>query len=301
MPTMGCWVALLFALLKREACFQLYTAFALILSLASAIICTMKRFLFFAMAGALACAPVLAACPFSYWFTFRGTAVYRTADQSAYLYKTNYIAIDADGAPNAYGPNDTGIDTNVHAGFPGQSWWPYVLVPDPVDPSKPYVQTSGTYKGMYVSKTHLYNTMGAYTDPATYVDALKIPYIVFPTGFMEIKGAGGMGDFGVAIAATADGKRRYRSPAIVADSGGGAEPPLGEVSVYLANALGGKNVNPRNGAGQPKGPFVHVIFPGTKLSPAWPLTKQQIQDRSEGLLKTVGGWAAVEYCKRTLP
>ena len=241
--------------------------------------------------------PAMAACPFSYWFTFRGTAVYRTADQTAYLYKTNYIAIDADGAPNAYGPNDTGLDTNVHAGYPKQTWWPSVLVQDPTDPTQPYIQASGPYKGLYVSKTHLADPNGKATDPATYVDAVRIPYIVFPTGFMDIKGTGQMGDFAVAMA----GNGKYKVPAIVADSGGGAEPPLGEVSVYLANALGGKNVNPRNGAGQPKGPFVHVIFPASKLSPAWPLSKKQIQDRSEILLKTVGGWPAIESCKRSLP
>jgi hypothetical protein len=39
---------------------------------------------------------------------FRGKKIYRQADNLAYAYETNFKAVDADGAPNAYNPQDTG-------------------------------------------------------------------------------------------------------------------------------------------------------------------------------------------------
>jgi hypothetical protein len=41
---------------------------------------------------------------------FRGTQIYRQATNLAYAYETTFKAVDADGAPNAYNPDDTGLD-----------------------------------------------------------------------------------------------------------------------------------------------------------------------------------------------
>jgi hypothetical protein len=57
------------------------------------------------------------------------------------------------------------------------------------------------------------------------------------------------------------------SAAIVADVGP-RNDPLGEVSIRLAENLGGHNVNPRNGAGMPTGRFAYVVFPRSKATPA---------------------------------
>lgn len=101
-----------------------------------------------------------------------------------------------------------------------------------------------------------------------------------------------MGDLGYAVN-IATGKV---SAFIVAEVG----PPnaeLGEMSIALATALGGINPNPRTGAGVPKGKTIYVVFPKSRLVPAWPLTNAQIAANAERLLETIGGSAVIEACK----
>jgi hypothetical protein len=259
------------------------------------------RLLAVVLSIALGAVPVSAksasTCEFIEWQTFRGTKIFKHKRVSAYFYQPTHLAIDADGAPNAYGPNDSGLDINVHAGYPGSDWWPTVLVPDPLNPSKPYVQPSGKHKGMYVSMTHLKAPGGAPTDPKTYVNAVTVPYLVFPTGFGDLPGVGWMGDF--AMARSKDKLRK--SAAIIADSGGGPTPPLGEISVKLANVLGGKNVDPRNGAGQPQSPITYVVFPNTRRTPVWPVSANVIDQRGNALLASIGGWSAIDACTGKTP
>ena len=64
--------------------------------------------------------------------TFRGTQIFRQANNLAYAYETNHTAVDADGAPNAYHPDDIGLDALANAGYPHTNWWKDVLVPDPL-------------------------------------------------------------------------------------------------------------------------------------------------------------------------
>jgi Fungal chitosanase of glycosyl hydrolase group 75 len=248
--------------------------------------------LFVALSWVQMSAQAASTCQFIEWQTFRGTKIYKHKKMAAYFYQPTHLAIDADGAPNAYGPNDSGLDINVHAGYPGTDWWPTVLVPDPLNPLKPYIQPTGKHKGMYVSMTHLKAPGGSPTDPLTYVNAVTVPYLVFPTGFGDLPGVGWMGDF--AMARSKDKLRT--SAAIIADSGGGATPPLGEISVKLANALGGKNVNPRNGAGQPASPITYVVFPNSRNNPVWPVTPSGVEKRGAALLASIGGWSAIDAC-----
>ena len=105
---------------------------------------------------ALWTASALAAeCPFKAWQTFKGTQLYRIGEAGAYFYGTDYAAIDADGAPNAYHPDDvgkpclsthTGLDCPDNAGYP-HGGWKGVLVEDPSNPSTAYVQKDGAFKG----------------------------------------------------------------------------------------------------------------------------------------------------------
>ena len=44
----------------------------------------------------------------------------------------------------------------------------------------------------------------------------------------------------------------------------------GEMSIALAQALGGQNPNPRTGAGKPDGKIAYVVFPKSRANPAWP-------------------------------
>lgn len=250
-----------------------------------------------AMAASCASAPQATAqtCAFSPSQEWKGVALRRHAGKDAYLYVTSRVSIDADGAPNAYHPENTGLDHYGNAGWPNESWWPDVLVPDPADPTKPYVQPDGPFKGYFVTKTTLADRTSPATDPAKYVDATAIPYIAFPGGFLGLSGTGRMGDLGYAIHLESG----RASPFIVADVAP-RNDPLGEMSLALASALSGNaTVNPRNGAGAPTGDIAYIVFRySSEVSAAkrWPLTADEIKTRVDTLLVDVGGAEAIRAC-----
>jgi hypothetical protein len=65
--------------------------------------------------------PLPASCERTRLFTAGGTPVWQITGQKAFFF-TAGLAIDADGAPDAYHPNDTGRDFLANAGRPG-NWW----------------------------------------------------------------------------------------------------------------------------------------------------------------------------------
>jgi hypothetical protein len=220
------------------------------------------------------------------WFDYEGIAINRLG-AAAYTYRTSHVALDADGSPRAYGPGNIGLDANRNAGYPNKGWRS-VLVVDPADPSRPYVQPAGPHAGYFVSKTSLKSKTLPETDPACYVDAETIPYIVFPGAFYAIAGTGRYGDLAMARAVGTT----FESAAIVAD-GGPTKAPLGEISLALAHALGGRaDPNPRTGAGAPRGLFEYVVFPGSASNPAWPRSLAGIDAAARNLLAAAGGWPA---------
>jgi hypothetical protein len=185
---------------------------------------------------------------------FRGTPVLLFPDGAAYAYQTANHVVDADGAPQAYSPSDVpvdigvGLDAPANAGYPSQAWWPDVLVPDPNDPTIAYLQTSEPGAGFFVAQTSLRNPTGNKYNPATYVDATEVPYVVIPTGFRETVGFGGQpGDVGVACH-LASGAVSFL---IVGDEGGGKNALLGESSIALFGALGYISLNARVAAALP--------------------------------------------------
>lgn len=217
---------------------------------------------------------------FTHWTSYEGDDLYRHSS-GAYSYITSHMALDADGSPRAYHPDGhSGLDALANAGYPNKGWRS-VLAVDPADPSRPYVQPSG----FFVSKTSLRDKTSAETDPATYVDAETIPYLVFPGNFYAMTGTGAYGDLAMARNLRT-GAETY---AVVAD-GGPSKAPLGEVSLALATALGGNNPNPRNGAGMPQGPFQYLVFPRSRPDPAWPQTAADMERTARSLLAGVGGW-----------
>ena len=222
------------------------------------------------------------------WLTYQGTDLRRAPSGAAYVYTTGHMEIDADGAPNAYHPNDTGLDFLANAGFPDHGWRS-VLVEDPSHPGTPFRQPDGPFAGFFVSKTSLESSQVEVTDPARYVSATSTPYIVFPSTFHALQGTGTLGDF-VLAKNLANGRT---TAAIVADIGP-ANAPLGEVSIKLVEALGGHNPNPRTGSGKPAGTFRYVVFPHSHVTPKWPLTAAQIDEQATQLLATAGGWATFD-------
>lgn len=243
-----------------------------------------------------------AECQFEAWSHYRGTPLARTDDGSAILYVTGRKAVDADGAPNAYHPADVdkpcgasgkGLDCPANAGYSNTSWWPSVLARDPKNPKRAYVQPTGPYKGFFVSKTALVDSTAEDTDPKRYVDATKIPYLVFPGPFAKLKGTGRLGDLGIAYH-TESGTS---VPFVVADIG--PSEPLGEGSVALFEGLGGKAPNPRNGAGLPKGEVMYVLFPDSSRDreQRWPMTEGAIKEDAERRLAELGGLDALKDCE----
>ena len=156
----------------------------------------------------------IAACNAVEGFEYRGAKILRFPNSQAYFYAITRMAIDADGAPNAYHPQDKGIDALANAGFPRGNW-KAILVADPAKPDQPFVQTEGKFAGFFVSQTTLQDRSLAVTDIRRYVDSTRVPYIVFPGGFFALKGTGDFGDVGVAMNLD-NGKE---SPFIVADAG----------------------------------------------------------------------------------
>ena len=234
--------------------------------------------------------PATAACDAAQSSAYRDTKIWTIPNTRAYFYATGRMAIDADGAPNAYHPEDRGIDALANAGFPNRGW-KSVLVIDPRDPRKPFVQTEGEFAGFFLSKTTLQDPRLPPTDARRYVDSTQVPYIVFPSAFSHTRGTGTMGDLGMAL----NLETGKESPFIVADAGP-RDADLGEVSIRLAENLGGSNVNPRNGSGMPRGRFAYAVFPGSKSNPPWTVSSTDLDARAQALLAGVGGWGRVRDC-----
>ena len=156
------------------------------------------------------------------------------------------MTIDADGAPNAYNAENTGLDDLANAGDPTH-WDGLVANRDGV----PFIQgPDDPFPGYYVSCTALTDRTKSQTDPARYVDASKIPYIVLPGNLAREAGAR-LGDFAV-VTNTRNGKSSY---AIFADIG-----TLGEGSIALADNLGIWS-NAREGG--TRGGIIFQVFPGS--------------------------------------
>ncbi len=192
------------------------------------------------------------------------------------------LAIDADGAPNAYGPHDKGLDLTVHAR--GRKGWAGVLSDER---GQPVLQKRGPYRGYYVSTTSLVDASTRRdADPRKYVDARKIPYIVLP---LEVARRFGirLGDFAV-VSNQSNGRFAY---AIYADVGPAEK--LGEGSMALAKALGLPS-NPRAGGAEDGVRF--LVFPGSGHGPGKLRTLKEINRSAARLYKTWGGSRRLRAC-----
>jgi len=243
-----------------------------------------------------------ARCAFADWMTYADTPLRVRTDAGAYVYATSRKAVDADGAPNAYHPDDvgqtcgpvgTGLDCPANAGYPGADWWPTVLVPDPVDPGRAYEQASGEFAGFFVAKTALADGANPVAeDPAKYADARTVPYVVFPRPFYRLRGTGRLGDVGFALNLETGARTFF----VVADIG--PAEPLGEASIGFFTALGGQNVSARTGGGVPRGRIAYMIFPNSSRSIdlGWPIDAAALARVGQPLLDGVGGVAALTAC-----
>jgi hypothetical protein len=172
----------------------------------------------------------------------------RVPGSQAFFYEAG-MTIDADGAPNAYHPDNSGLDDLANAGTPGR-WEGLAKNAD----GEPYIQgPNDPFPGYYVSSTALADRSKAANDPARYVDASKIPFVVLP-GMMARQLGARVGDFAVVFNRR-NGKISY---AIFGDVG--PFDRIGEGSMALAENLGIRS-DARNG-GARRG-IVYLVFPGS--------------------------------------
>jgi hypothetical protein len=197
------------------------------------------------------------------------------------------MAIDVDGAPNAYHPRDTGLDDLKHAGFPPKPGSkPWGIVTD--NQGKPVIQGTGDpFPGFFVSATSLGDKTRPLTDPRRYVDSTQIPYIALPLALANKLGAK-LGDFAAVI----NLKNRKLSYAIFADIGPAGK--LGEGSIALAQALGhdpfvGGKI--RRGM---TGDVIYVVFPGSGNGNPRPIG--EIESEGASLLQRWGGLKRIGAC-----
>jgi Fungal chitosanase of glycosyl hydrolase group 75 len=206
----------------------------------------------------------------------RQVPIWRLGDSSAFFFAAG-MTIDADGAPNAYNPQNTGLDDLSNAGQPGH--WDGVLQDENGDP---LVQGSADpFPGYYISCTALADRSKPPLDPTRFVDASRIPYIVLPREVARETGAW-LGDFAVVMNARS-GKFSY---AIFADVG-----TLGEGSIALADHLGIWSDARRGGR---RGGIFYVVFPGS--GNGQPRTLDEINSAAEKAFQDWGGTAQANSC-----
>jgi hypothetical protein len=214
----------------------------------------------------------------------RDIPIGRLAGTSAFFYESG-MTIDADGAPNAYHPDNTGLDDLANAGAPGR-WEGLAKDPD----GEPYIQgPDDPFPGYYVSATALADHSKAVKDPARYVDASKIPFIVLPGGMARQIGAR-PGDFAVVFNQR-NGKSSF---AIFGDVG--PIDRIGEGSVALAENLGIRS-NARNGGA--RGGILYLVFPGS--GNGRPRTLDEIDTEGRKLLQAWESALSHGTCTASLP
>lgn len=240
-------------------------------------------------------------CAFKKWKTHNNTMILKHKENSSYIYSIEKFSLDVDGAPNAYHPQDKGkncksstdflgLDCLQNAGYKNGNW-KSIIIPAPINSDEGYVQPSGEYKGYFVSQTSLKDHSKINTDINKYVNSLKIPYIVIPSTLYSMKGTGMLGDVGYAVNVT----NGLESPFIIAETGP-KKSNLGEISFFLASALGGNNLNARTGSGLPKGKVIFIVFPGSAKKPSWPVSYIELKSMAERKLNEIGGKEKILTC-----
>lgn len=178
-----------------------------------------------------------------------GVNIYSVAgDQPAFIFKSG-MTIDADGSPNCYGPDNSGLDWTANGGEVGGDWWG-----GPIDASgMPCIQSVyDPSPGMYVSGT-------AHIDPAynensqyRYLDSERIPFFVLPG---QHSNKAKLGDVGLVY----NEKTQDNCYAVYGDVGPSSK--IGEGSIRLAEALK-INADPKTGGTESRH-VVYVVFPGS--------------------------------------
>lgn len=193
------------------------------------------------------------------------------------------MTIDADGAPNAYGPHNRGLDYTANAR--GQHGW-VALVTN--RNGRLLIQKSGPYRGYYVSTTSLQQAnVRDERSPKKYIDATKVPYIALPQDFAKRFNIS-LGDLAVVVN-HANGRSAY---AIYADVG--PKGRIGEGSIALAKALS-IPANPRHDSAEDG--ITYLIFPGSGPDAASGITARRVKTSATRTYHRWGGSQKLRACE----
>jgi len=218
-------------------------------------------------------------------FTVDGVPVKQLDGDSAFFW-SHSLQVDADGAPNAYSPNDKGIDYLANAGHPG-NWWGIATDSG----GRPYVQGSypkGSHApcpGFYVSTTSLEDRAYRSSDTRHYANAVELNFIVLPLSSAIRETGAHLGD----IAFVYNTNNNKHAFAVYGDEGPGNK--IGEGSVALHQALGS---NPYNSAGTRvvrgiDSGVVVVVFPGSKIGSGTIPSQEKLTSSGEEVFDKWGG------------
>ncbi len=178
-----------------------------------------------------------------------GVPIYQVkGEPPSFLFRAGY-AIDADGAPDCYNADNTGIDWTENGGTPGGNWWG-----GPVDSEDQPLQQKiyDPCPGYYVSGTAHCNPAYAESSPYRYLDSNCIPFFVLPN---KHSCGAQLGDVGL-VYNQKNGENCY---AIYGDIG--PSDKIGEGSIRLAQALAIPS-NPKTGGTESR-MIAYVVFPGS--------------------------------------
>ena len=202
--------------------------------------------------------------------------IWRLGTGPAFYFESGFL-VDADGAPNAYNADNTGLDDLSNAGEPGG--WDGIIQNEDGEPA---VQgPDDPFPGYYISCTSLFDPTKHHRDPARFVNATEVPYVALPHDLAAQTGTK-LGDL-VFVVNRHTGQSAW---AIFADMGA-----FGEGSIALAENLG-INSDARRG-GTPTG-ISYVVFPGS--GDGQPKSADQIDMLGEALLGSAGGLEDIGPC-----
>jgi hypothetical protein len=202
--------------------------------------------------------------------------VWRFGEGPAFFF-TSGMMIDADGAPNAYKADDTGLDELFNAGQPGK--WDGIVQDE--DGNLVIQGPDDPFPGYYISCTALFDRTKRHRDPARFVDSTQIPYVALPGDLAERTGSR-LGDI-VLVFSERTGKYSY---AIFADIGA-----LGEGSIALADNLGIWSDARRGGS---RAGISYLVFPGS--GDGQPKSVDEINQRGASLVAQWGGAEEILSC-----
>jgi hypothetical protein len=202
--------------------------------------------------------------------------IWHLRDDAAFFFNAG-MAIDADGAPNTYNSDNTGLDDLSNAGQPGH--WQGLLADEA---GRPLVQgPDDPFPGYYISCTALADWTKDRLDPTRFVDASRIPYIALPGDLARAAGAR-LGDVAVVFNLR-NGQFAF---AIFADIGA-----VGEGSIALADDLGIWSDARRGGS---RGGMLYLVFPGS--GDHRPKSVDEINELAGRLFRDWGGPDLARSC-----